>query len=177
MATADAIAALQQQFPDLGLEPRPLMRYADGRESDQLWLRIPPERLLEVARFARDDPRTKFEQLNDLAGVDYLNFPGAEDRFAVVYSLLSLTHNHRLWLKVFVNDPDPEVPSVTGIWRGAEWPEREVFDLFGIRFSGHPDLRRILCPEGITDHPLRKDYPLRGKGEREEFDVVTRESV
>jgi len=177
MATADAIAALQQQFPDLSFEPRPLMRYPDGRDSGQFWLRVPADRLLEVARFARHDARTSFEQLNDLAGVDYLHFPDAEDRFAVVYSLLSLTHNHRLWLKVFVNDPDPKLPSVTGIWRGAEWPEREVFDMFGIRFSGHPDLRRILCPEGITDHPLRKDYPLRGKGERERFDVVTRESV
>jgi NADH-quinone oxidoreductase subunit C len=177
MATADAIAALQEQFPEFNLEPQPLMRYPDGRESGQLWLRIPADRLLEVARFARDDLRTKFEQLNDLAGVDYLNFPNADDRFAVVYSLLSLTYNHRLWLKVFVNEPDLEVPSVTSIWRGAEWPEREVFDMFGIRFSGHPDLRRILCPEGITDHPLRKDYPLRGKGERQKFDLVTRESV
>jgi len=177
MATADAIAALQARFPELHFTPLPLLRYPDGRDSGQYWLRVPAERLLEVARFARDDPRTRFEQLCDLAGVDYLNFPGARERFAVIYSLLSLTHNHRLWLKVFVNDPDPVVPSVTGIWRGAEWPEREVFDLFGIRFAGHPDLRRILCPEGITDHPLRKDYPLRGRGEREAFSVVTRETA
>lgn len=177
MATADAIAALQERFPELDLEPRPLGRYPDGRDSDQLWLRIPADRLLEVAKFARDDPRTKFEQLCDLACVDYLNFPGADDRFGVVYSLLSLTHNHRLWLKVFVNDPEPELPSVTGIWRGAEWPEREVFDLFGIRFAGHPDLRRIFLPESFKDHPLRKDYPLRGKGEREAFDVVRRDTA
>ncbi len=127
--------------------------------------------------FLRNDPRTKFEQLCDLAGIDYLEFPDATDRFAVIYSLLSLTHNHRLWIKVFVNDPDPSLESVTGIWAGAEWPEREVFDMFGIRFENHPDLRRILTPDGFEDHPLRKDYPLRGKGEREQFEVVRRDSA
>jgi NADH-quinone oxidoreductase subunit C len=177
MAIDEAIAALQEEFPELGFEPKPLIRYLDGKDSDQLWLRVPAERLLAVAEFARDNPRTRFEQLCDLACVDYLNFPDAEDRFGVIYSLLSLTHNHRLWLKAFVNDPDPELPSVTGIWQGAEWPEREVFDLFGIRFAEHPDLRRILCPDGIKDHPLRKDYPLRGKGEREAFEVVRRDSA
>jgi NADH-quinone oxidoreductase subunit C len=115
--------------------------------------------------------------LIDLTAVDYLNFPDAEDRFAVIYSLLSLTHNHRLWLKVFVNDPNPEVPSVTAIWRGADWPEREVLDLFGIGFAGHPDPRRLFLPDSFSDHPLRKDYPLRGKGERAAFETVTRESA
>jgi len=177
MATAEAIAAIQEQFPELELDPAPLVRYADGRDSGQWWLRIPADRLLEVAEFACEDAATRFEQLCDLTCVDYLNYPAAADRFGVTYSLLSLTHNQRLWLKVFVNDPEPELPSVTSIWRGAEWPEREVFDLFGIRFVGHPDLRRILCPEGITDHPLRKDYPLRGRGEREAFEVVYRDSV
>ncbi len=177
MATADAIAALQERFPELNLDPRPLLRYWDGEPSDQLWLRIAADRLLDVARFARDDPRTSFEQLIDLTAVDYLNFPDAEDRFAVIYSLLSLTHNHRLWLKVFVNDPNPEVPSVTAIWRGADWPEREVLDLFGIGFAGHPDPRRLFLPDSFSDHPLRKDYPLRGKGERAAFETVTRESA
>lgn len=177
MAVAEAIAALQQRFPELDLRPEPLLRYPDGRASEQLWLRVPAERLLEVAQFARDDPQTRFEQLCDLTCVDYLHYPGARERFAVIYSLLSLTHNHRLWLKVFVNDPDPEVPSVTGIWHGAEWPEREVFDLFGIRFRGHPDLRRIFLPEVFKDHPLRKDYPLRGRGERVAFEVVRRDSA
>ncbi len=177
MATRDAVAALQERFPELDLAPRPLVTYADGRASDQLWVRVPAERLVEVCRFLRDDPRTRFEQLCDLTCVDYLNFPGASDRFGVIYALLSLTHNHRLWLKVFVNDPDPAVPSVTGVWRGAEWPEREVYDMFGIRFLGHPDLRRILMPQNFTAYPLRKDYPLTGRGEREDFAVVTRDSA
>ncbi len=174
MATTDVIRALQERFPELGIEARPLVTYLDGRASDQLWVRVPRERLLNVMRFLRRDPWTSFEQLAELAGLDYLNYPGAEDRFAVVYGLLSLVHNHRLWVKVFVNDPDPEVPSVTSIWQGAEWPEREVYDMFGIRFAGHPDLRRILMPQNFKDYPLRKDYPVTGKGEREDFEVVTR---
>ena len=177
MATTDAIAALTERFPDLGIEARPLCTYLDGRESDQLYVRIAPEQLIDVMTFLRDDDRTRFEQLCDLAGIDYLHYPEAEDRFGVVYSLASVTHTHRLWIKVFVNDPDPEIPSVTGIWKGAEWPEREVYDLFGVRFVGHPDMRRILMPQNFEDHPLRKDYPLHGKGERESFEVVTREDA
>ncbi|MBW7905553.1 MAG: NADH-quinone oxidoreductase subunit C [Phycisphaerae bacterium] len=180
MAVADVIAALQQQFPELGLAPRPLVTYADGRDSGQLCVSVPGGRLLDVCRFLRDDPRCRFEQLSDLTCVDYLNYPDQEwiaGRFGVTYSLLSLTHNHRLWLKVFVDDPEPTVPSVTGIWKGADWTEREVYDMFGVRFSGHPDLRRILMPDGFVDHPLRKDYPLRGKGEREAFQVITRDSA
>lgn len=177
MATSDVIAALQTAFPELGIEGRPLCHHIDGRASDQIWVRLPAERLVDVMTFLRDDPRARFEQLIDLAGVDYLEYPGATDRFAVIYALLSHTHNHRLWVKVFVNDPDPAVPSMTSLWAGANWPEREVFDLLGITFIGHPDLRRIFTPEGFRDHPLRKDYPLRGKGEREAFDVVTRETA
>ncbi len=176
MATKDVISALQEEFPDLGLEPRPLVVHPDGRPSDQLWVRVPPENLLEVMRFLYGNERTRFDQLADLAGIDYLNFPEAEDRFCVTYNLLSLTFNHRLWVKAFVNDPEPTLPSVTSIWKGAEWPEREVYDMFGIRFTGHPDLRRILLPQNFVDHPLRKDYPLTGKGEREDFEVVTRET-
>jgi len=177
MATSDVVMALSERFADLKIDPQPLVTYPDGRPSDQIWVRIPPERLLEVCTFLRDDPRCRMEQLCDLTCVDYLHFPGADDRYGVIYSLLSLTHNHRLWLKVFVNDPDPEVPSVVGIWKGADWMEREVYDLFGIRFVGHPDLRRILCPDFFVDHPLRKDYPLTGKGERERFPVIERDSA
>jgi len=140
-------------------------------------VRVPAARLLEVMRFLRDDPRCAFEQLCDLTCVDYLDFPKARDRFAVIYSLLSLTLEHRLWVKCFVNDPDPEVPSVVGVWKGADWLEREVWDMFGVRFTGHPDLRRILTWEGFEAHPLRKDYPLEGQGERTNFEKVTRDSA
>jgi NADH-quinone oxidoreductase subunit C len=177
MAVSDAIKALSERFPELGSSARPLAVRPDGSATDQLWVRVPPERLIEAMRFLYSDPRCAFEQLADLTCVDYLNYPGAEDRFGVTYGLLSITHNHRLWVKCFVNDPEPTVPSVTGIWKGAEWPEREVYDMFGVRFTGHPDLRRILTWEGFKDHPLRKDYPVRGKGERVSYEVVTRETA
>jgi NADH-quinone oxidoreductase subunit C len=153
------------------------LRREDSSAVAQMCVRVPPERLLDVMRFLKDDEACKFEQLADLSCVDYLEFPNATDRFGVTYGLLSLTHNHRLWVKCFVNDPDPEVPSVTSIWKGAEWQEREVWDLFGVRFTGHPDLRRILTWEGFVAHPLRKDYPLRGRGEREDYAVITKESA
>ncbi len=177
MATEGAVQALQQQFPELQIESKPLCTYLDGRSSGQLFVRIPADRLLEVMQFLFDDARCKFEQLSDVTCVDYLNYPDADDRFGVTYSLLSLSLNHRLWVKVFVNDPEPTVPTMTSIWRGAEWTEREVYDMFGILFEGHPDLRRILMPQNFEDHPLRKDYPLRGKGERENFEIVTRDSA
>lgn len=176
MATVDAINALRGRFSNIG-PATPLMNWSDGRTSDQLAVAVPPAEVVEVCRFLRDDPACRFEQLADLTCVDYLNFPRANDRFGVTYNLLSLSLNHRLWLKVYVNDPEPTVASVTGIWKGAEWMEREVFDLFGIRFTGHPDLRRILCPDWFVDHPLRKDYPLTGKGERERFEVINRDSA
>jgi NADH-quinone oxidoreductase subunit C len=137
-----------------------------------------PDRLLEVMIFLRDNAATRFEQLIDVTCVDYLNFPKppSGERYGVTYSLLSLSLEHRLWVKCFVSDPDPQVPSVTGVWKGADWMEREVYDMFGIRFTGHPDLRRILTWDDFGSYPLRKDYPLRGKGERENYPVITRES-
>ncbi len=149
----------------------------DKKEDEQLCVRVVPDRLLEVMGFLYEDERCRFEQLCDLTCVDYLNFPKAQDRYGVIYSLLSISKGHRLWVKCFVNDPTPEVPSVTGIWWGADWMEREVYDMFGVRFTGHPDLRRILTWEGFEAHPLRKDYPLQGRGERENFKVVSREDA
>lgn len=175
MATDQVIEVLQERFKELDFAPAPLVATA-RLTTDQICVRVPVDRLVEVMTFLRDDPRTRFEQLCDLTCVDYLNFPKASDRFGVTYSLLSLTHNHRLWAKCFVNDPNPQVPSVTAVWAGADWMEREVYDMFGIRFTGHPDLRRILTWDGFKSYPLRKDYPMRGLGEREDYATLTRES-
>ena len=115
-----------------------------------------------------------FEFLAELGGIDYLGYPGAADRFCVVYGLTNLATGERVWVKAFANDPDPELPSVYELWKGADWMEREVYDMYGVRFTGHPDHRRILMPSEYTGHPLRKDYPLRGYGERHNFPTVTR---
>jgi NADH-quinone oxidoreductase subunit C len=121
--------------------------------------------LLAVAVELRDHPVLKFEQLMDLCGLDYLGYNGRQEglRFAVVYHLLSVSSNHRLRLKVFASDDAfPVMDSVVGIWPSANWFEREAFDLFGIMFPGHPDLRRILTDYGFIGHPFRKDFPLSG---------------
>lgn len=133
---------------------------------------VPADKLIEVLTFLKSQKH--FDFLCDIAGIDYLGYPDATDRYAVVYALTNTTTGERLFVKAFVNDPDPELPSVYPLWKGADWMEREVFDMFGIRFPGHPDLRRILMPEAFQDHPLRKDYPLRGHGERHNLPVLTR---
>jgi NADH-quinone oxidoreductase subunit C len=115
-----------------------------------------------------------FDMLSDVAGIDYLNYPDATDRYCVVYNLVNTATNERLFVKAFANDPDPELPSVYDLWHGADWMEREVYDMFGVRFPGHTDLRRILMPEEFTAFPLRKDYPRKGFGERHNFPVLTR---
>jgi len=176
MSTQQVIDVLRGSFPDISFDAAPLLA-TPKVTTDQMMIRVPPHRLLEVMSFLSSDERTRFEQLIDLTCVDYLQFPKSTDRYGVTYSLLSLTHNRRLWIKCYVNDPHPEVPSVTVIWPGADWMEREVFDMFGVRFTGHPDLRRILTWDGFQAHPLRKDYPLRGVGEREDYEIVGRESA
>ena len=122
----------------------------------------------EVMLQLRDDPLFRFEELIDLCGVDYAGFANNQKRsngkrFAVVVHLLSLTFNARVRVRVFAeNDGMPEVPSVIGIWPSANWFEREAFDLYGILFEGHPDLRRILTDYGFVGHPFRKDFPIQG---------------
>ena len=115
-----------------------------------------------------------FDMLVELTAVDYLEYPKATDRFGVVYVLLNMTTGERLILKTFVNPPEPRLPSVYPLWRSADWMEREVYDMYGIEFDGHPDLRRVLMPDEFEAFPLRKDYPLRGRGERHNFPVITR---
>ena len=160
---------------------------------DELAYEVKPEALLTACRTLRDAPDLRFEMLMDVAGVDYLHHgrdewqtesatgtgfsrariraatapdPDMPGRFAVVYQFLSVTHNARLRLRVKCPDTrEPTVDSVTGIWAGANWFEREAFDLFGILFRGHPDLRRILTDYGFIGHPFRKDFPLIGNVE------------
>ena len=139
---------------------------------DQRRVRVPAAKLLAALTALKNDHG--FDMLVDVTAVDYLEYPEATDRFGVVYLLLNVKANERLAVKTFVNLPDTELPSVYGLWRGADWMEREVFDMFGIKFSGHPDLRRILMPQEFAAYPLRKDYPLKGYGERHNFPVLTR---
>jgi NADH-quinone oxidoreductase subunit C len=106
-----------------------------------------------------------------------LNRRDATDRFGLVYLLANTSENLRLTARVYVNEPDLNVRSVVSLWAAANWLEREVWDMFGIRFEGHPDLRRILMPEEFEAYPLRKDYPLQGRGERHNFPVLTRASA
>lgn len=116
-----------------------------------------------------------FDLLVDVTCVDYLEYRGARRRYGLVYLLASTLTNQRLTVRVFLDDPEPAVQSVVPIWPAANWLEREVWDMFGIRFIGHPDLRRLMMPEEFTAHPLRKDYPLQGRGERHNFPVITRD--
>ena len=118
--------------------------------------------IVDVLRFCRDDAELGFDMLSDLTAVDFLKFPGREDgpRFEVVYHLYSIAHNHRVRLKVRVDEDDAVVPTAVPLWPIANWLEREVWDMFGIRFEGHPDPRRLLMYEEFVGHPLRKDYPI-----------------
>ena len=118
--------------------------------------------LVEALRFCRDAPGLTFDMLTDLTAADYLKFPGREDgpRFEVVYQLYSVAHNHRVRLKVRVDEDDAVVPTAVDLWPIANWLEREVWDMFGVRFAGHPDPRRLLMYEQFVGHPLRKDYPI-----------------
>ncbi|MDA7978463.1 MAG: NADH-quinone oxidoreductase subunit C [Pirellulales bacterium] len=115
-----------------------------------------------------------FDLLVDVTCVDYLNYRDAVDRFGLVYLLANTAINERINVRCFVNEPELSVRSATPLWQGANWMEREVWDMFGIHFEGHPDHRRILMPDEFTAHPLRKDYPLRGRGERHNFPVLER---
>lgn len=146
---------------------------ADTRVAhNELTIEVKREEIPHVCRLLRDHPRLAFEQMIDLCGVDYLDYrretvEGSRQgpRFAVVYHLLSVRHNRRVRLRVFLDDEMPIVASVMEIWASANWFEREAFDLFGIVFEGHPDLRRLLTDYGFIGNPFRKDFPLSGQVE------------
>jgi NADH-quinone oxidoreductase subunit C len=157
-------AVLKEHF---GADSFMLSQFRDNRR-----LSVPVERLTAVLQCLKEN--CGFDMLVDLTAVDYLYYPEAKDRFGVIYCLLNTATGARLYVKTCVNEPDLTVPTACRLWKGAEWMEREVFDMYGIVFDGHPDLRRILMPEEFTAFPLRKDYPLRGKGERHNFPLITR---
>lgn len=174
-----ALKRVKERFPSQKLRAT--------RFRGQVTLIVEPGDLHEVMRFLRDDEGCAYNFLSDVGGVDYLRYPQQmPGRFAVVYNLISFGRDDRLIVKTFLDpsiptdgieeDPALYVDSVTDLWPGAEWNEREVFDMFGIRFRNHPDLRRILTWRDYPGHPLRKDYPLRGRGERESYRVVDRTS-
>lgn len=157
------VSDLQQRF---GAEVT-LSEFRDNRR-----FVVPAARIHEVLAYLKNT--LGFDSLIDMTAVDYLEAENATDRFGVIYCLLSIATGERVIIKTFVNDPDPTLPTAYTLWRGADWMEREVFDMFGIKFAGHPDLRRILTPDEFTSFPLRKDYPLKGRGERHNFPVITR---
>ena len=133
---------------------------------------VPAAVLFEVLSGLKTD--FGFSVLIDLTAVDWLEYEGATDRFTVVYLLLNMDSGERLTVQTALNLPNPTLTSVYSLWKAADWMEREVFDMFGITFTGHPDLRRLLMPEEFDAWPLRKDYPLKGRGERHNFPVITR---
>ena len=126
----------------------------------ELTLIVPRSSIVEVCAHLKSAPGFEFDMLSDLTGVD--RGPEEEPRFEVNYQLFSTKRYHRMRLKVLLNQEDAHVQTVTGVWRTANWHERETFDLMGVRFDGHPDLRRILLPDDWQGHALRKDFPLRG---------------
>jgi len=145
---AKALEHLQRQFPDAVL--------ASGSFRDQHWAEIPADRLVEICEWLRDDPSTAFDCLLDVTAV---HWPDDPQPMELVYHLYSYPRNDRLRLKTRVGSEGP-MSTLCGLWKSADWNERETYDMFGIRFEGHPDLRRILMAEDYTDFPLRKEFPL-----------------
>lgn len=145
------VEKLRSQFPAAVLDVKEFR--------DETTIHIKKEEIVPVCRFLRTDESSQFDYVSDICGADAYT---PENRFEVIYNLYSMTLNHRLRLKVFVDEADLHCPSVTPVWPGAEWPERETYDMYGILFDGNNDLRRMYMPEDFAYYPLRKDFPLMG---------------
>jgi NADH-quinone oxidoreductase subunit C len=143
-----AIGLLRDKFPDSVVDA--------GSYRDQHWAELKADRLIEICEWLRDDPATAFDYLVDVTAV---HWPDDPEPIELVYHLQSYARNDRLRLKVRTGDTGP-IPTLSDVWRAADWNEREAYDMFGVRFEGHPDLRRILMPDDYTDFPLRKEFPL-----------------
>ncbi|MEK7484417.1 MAG: NADH-quinone oxidoreductase subunit C [Planctomycetota bacterium] len=136
--------------------------------SKQTFVSVKPQQIVAILKLLRDDSELSYDYLQDICGLDYMN-QGMPERFAVVYNLYSYKNSSHFRIKAFVPEEEPEIDSVASLWAAADWAERETFDMYGILFKNHPNLIRILLPELYQGYPLRKDYPLRGRGERANF--------
>lgn len=173
-AAADRRAARERALADRvasWFQPTELKRI---EQRGQTTIVIPLARAHETLRRCRDE--LGFDMLTDLTAMDWLGWDGDEhpERFAVLWNLANLEQEARLLLLAYVDEDDPVVPTASDLWPAADWAEREVFDMYGLEFSGHRNLIRILMPHDYAGHPLRKDYPLRGRGERDDFPVIKR---
>jgi len=156
METKDIYGRLEQEFPG---------KVADFKgDVQEPYCKVDAQAIVEVCRFLRDDPGLKFEVLSDLTGLDWPK----EEKIQVVYHLYSYAQKHQIVLKVDLPRDNPKIATTEGVWKVANWFEREVYDLFGVIFEGHSDLRRIMLPEDWEGHPLRKDYV-----EQEEYDGIS----
>src|SRR6185295_3679481 len=152
--------------------PEAVLAVHEDKARGELSVQIRSDGILDVAKFLHGDPEMEFDHITDICSADY---PDDLERFEVIYHFLSLRHGTRIRVKARVTEDDPTIASVTGIWKGAGFMEREVYDLMGIRFAGHPDLRRIFMPESYDEgYPLRKDFPAEGKGWRSTFEFLPR---
>ena len=170
--TEALIASLEERFRNI----------QHGEFRGQLRIEIPSGETFEILSSLKED--YGFDLLVDVTCVDYLQYRGTSrddapaGRWGLAYLLANTTTADRITVRVYLDDEDqPTVDSVVPLWEGANWLEREVWDLFGIRFAGHPNLRRILLPDEFSAHPLRKDYPLQGRGERHNFPVIARDQA
>ncbi len=158
------VQMLRERFPE---------EVVDASEFRGDWtITVKKGQIREILTFLRDAPALAYNFLVDVTAVDYTNYMGSDPpaRFAVIYNLCAYRqteHRGRVRVKALVPEREAVIASVVPVWKGALWPEREAYDMFGIRFEGHPDLRRLLMPVNFKDYPLRKDYPLHGKGERD----------
>jgi NADH-quinone oxidoreductase subunit C len=166
-STLTTLEKLKTRFGELA------WTFSEGAKTHQRRIVVPAAQLLAYLAFLKEE--CGFDLLVDVTCVDYLHYRGAKDRFGLVYALANTATNERLFVRAFLNEPNLTVPSAVPLWEGANWMEREVYDMFGITFAGHPDHRRILLPDEFAGFPLRKDYPLRGRGERHNFERITRE--
>ncbi len=158
------LESLKSRFPDA------VLAVEEDMQRGETAVRVLASRVKEVCRFLHDDPAAAFDHITDICSADY---PDDQERFEVIYQFLSIPHRRRIRVKARVTEEESAIDSVTDIWRGAEFMEREVYDLMGIRFHGHPDLRRILLPEDFDEgYPLRKDFPTEGKGWRSRFEFL-----